>query len=127
MNNPITVQYAMMCLQELDDTAKALSPQDISRRQGIPLTECEGILNRLELAGLVDSPTKEQFVLAKPIQEFKVLDILEALWAPQKKETTFKILFQAGKPALRKTLEAVSSARSLASYPSDGTTPRGSN
>jgi DNA-binding IscR family transcriptional regulator len=121
MNSPIAVQYALMCLQELDQrNSEALSPQDISARQGIPLPECEGILHRLEEAGLVDCPEKTHFALTRPIEELKVLEILQALWAPQNKVTAFKILFQSQPPALRKTLEAVSSAQQLSCFPSEG-------
>ncbi len=121
MNSQMTVQYALMCLQELDaHNSKAISPRDISARQGIPLPECEGILHRLEEAGLIDSPENEHFALTRPIEELKALEILQALWAPQKKTTAFKILFQSAQPALRKTLEAVSSARQSSCFPSDG-------
>jgi len=110
-----------MCLQELDQRqSEALSPQDISARQGIPLPECEGILHRLEEAGLVECPEKKHFALTGPMEELKVLEILQALWAPQKKAAAFKILYQSRPPALKKTLEAVSSARQWSCFPSDG-------
>ena len=122
MNSPtMSVQYALMCLQELNQRhSEALSPQDISARQGIPLPECEEILHRLEEAGFVDSPEKRHFALLRPLEELKALEVLQALWAPRKSATAFKMLFQSGRPALRKTLEAVSSARRWSCFPSDG-------
>jgi len=128
MNSPMNVQYALMCLQELDQHhSKILSAQDISARQGIPLPECEGILHRLEEAGLIDCPENRHFALTRPIEELKVLEILQALWTPRKKETAFKILFQSTRPALRKTLAAVSSAKQSSCFPSDGSSEGSGN
>ena len=122
MNSPtMTFQYALMCLQELNQChSEALSPLDISARQGIPLPECEEILHRLEEAGLVDCPEAKHFALSRPVEELKALEILQALWAPQKKAAAFKMLFESERPALRKTLEAVSSARRWSCFPSEG-------
>jgi DNA-binding IscR family transcriptional regulator len=123
MNNRMTVQYALLCLQELDQHhSEALAPHVISARQGIPLPECEGILHRLEEAGLIDSPENEHFALTRPIEELKALEILQALCVPQKKAPAFRILYQSERPALRKTLEAVSSAEQISCFPSDGST-----
>jgi DNA-binding IscR family transcriptional regulator len=121
MNSTITVQYALLCIQELNQgNAKPLTPRDISARQGIPLPECEGILQRLEAAGVIDCPETGSFALTRPIEDLKVLEILQALWEPQKKAPAFKVLFQSERPALRKTLEAVSNAKQLSCFPSDG-------
>jgi DNA-binding IscR family transcriptional regulator len=123
MNSQITVQYALMCLQELDQHhSESLSPHVISARQGIPLPECEGILHRLEESGVIDGREHEQFALARPIEEINALEILQALWAPRKKAPAFQILYQSGRPALRRTLQAVSSAKRLGCFPSDGKT-----
>jgi DNA-binding IscR family transcriptional regulator len=122
MKSALTVQYALMCLQELGDaSARAVSAQEISARQGIPRAECEAVLQCLENAGLIKSPQTKHFALTKPLEEFKVLEILEALADQRKPAPSFKILFQHERPALRKTLEAVSWAGQVGAYPSDGT------
>ncbi len=116
MNSPLRVQYALMCLQELDQHhSEALAPQEISARQGIPLPECEGILHRLQEAGVIECPGQERFALSRPIEDVKALEIMQALSAPKQKDPAFKILFQSGRPALRKTLEVVSNSKSWGS------------
>ena len=46
MSNPLQMQYALMCLQELDRReSDFLDVQEISHKGGIPQQECRDILN----------------------------------------------------------------------------------
>src|SRR5450755_2498912 len=54
MNHQLTVQYALMCLRELEEHGhEAVSSKEISDKQGVPLPECEDILERLADSGIV--------------------------------------------------------------------------
>jgi DNA-binding IscR family transcriptional regulator len=121
MNNRTLIQYAVMCLQELDQhTHQFLSSRDISKNQGIPRTDCDAVLQRLALAGLIESAEAGQFSLRTPIEDLKALDIIQAVSTPVTVQPAFKLLFSAQKTALRKTLETTRWAQTLSVFPSDG-------
>jgi DNA-binding IscR family transcriptional regulator len=82
MNHNINlVPMAMACLQELDsDPNGALTPEEISRRQGVPLEECLYILRQFEEAGILRRQAGDRLELARAPEELTALDILQALW-----------------------------------------------
>ena len=104
-----TVQIALLCLETLEQlTPHAMSPQDLSRRQGLPLPECLGILRRLSNAGIVEMRDERHVRLCRPVEELTVLDVLQALWSPEVRTGTFQMFVGGNRRiALRKTLEFV--------------------
>ena len=121
MKSRQTLQYAVMCLQELDQhIAQFMSSHEISKRQGIPQAVCEAVLTCLAQAGIIESSEVNQYRLCVPAEEVKVLALLEALSAPVPDQPVFKVLYAAQKTARRHTLEIVRWAQGLAVFPSDG-------
>jgi DNA-binding IscR family transcriptional regulator len=112
MATPLRMQYALMCLQELDRHGPGfLDARKISRDGGIPADDCREILARLHDAGLLEVGTKESFALRQPLESLTVLQIIEAITAPQpSKAPAFRLLTTPGSGALRKTLQAVRAA-----------------
>ena len=121
MKNQQTIQYAVMCLQELDShPSEFLSSHDISRSQGIPLTYCNVILEQFTQAGLIEASGSKHYRLLVPVEELKVLEILQALSTPVRAQPAFKLLFVAQKIAIRKTVETLRWSQALETFPSDG-------
>jgi len=115
MENRQDVQFALLCLEELDQPyTRALSPLDLSRRLGVHLAACESILGRLSRAGLIEHRPEGTVRLCRPVEEVTALEVLQAVWAPQEKQTTFRMLVGKDRGrAVRKTLEFVRSDQSL--------------
>src|SRR6266581_9375703 len=99
-----------MCLRELDESSSQfLASLEISRRAGIPLAECEAVLDRLARAGLLKAHGRKRYALLCPVEDMTALDILCALWAPKKFLPAFNLLVAVPKIARRKTLDAIRS------------------
>jgi DNA-binding IscR family transcriptional regulator len=80
MNHKTIVQFAVLCLQELDaQVGKTLSCHEISKRQGIPLPECAQVIQQLDHAGIVELAETGRVVLCRPVEMLTALDILEAV------------------------------------------------
>ncbi|SRR5258708_4893676 len=109
MNPKRIVQFAVLCLELLDSgVGKPMSYQEISRKLGIPLNECERVLRCLSHAGIVKFAEGSGVILLRPVEEITALEILEAVWAPEETRCAFQMLVGAERgPALRKTLEFV--------------------
>jgi len=81
MNQQRVVQFAVMCLQELDAHAgQAVSVEEISQRRGIPLPECTHVIRQLGVAGIVELAAPDQAVLRRAIEDLTALEILQAVW-----------------------------------------------
>lgn len=107
MENRQTVQFALQCLEKLEETAnRTLSAHDISRAQGVPENECVDLLRRLTRAGILEECGEGKMRLQRPLEEFTALDILQALWAKETKKSTFRML-AGDSTASRLTVEYV--------------------
>lgn len=105
MNNAHDVQQALMCLEALDEQA-GLTAFDISRRQGIDLSQCETLLSHLADGGLLLAH-EGGYRLAKPLQDIAALEVLQAVWSPPRRNTPFQLLFGPPRgPAFHRTLNA---------------------
>jgi len=89
MDCPIVVQYAVACLEGLEQPATA---GELSRRQGIPMEECQFVLNRFEAAGIVRKDERGLFERSRPLDEFTSLEVLEAIWA-RPEPPSFRMLY----------------------------------
>ena len=109
MNPTQIVQFAVLCLTELDaHQGKAVSCEEISLRQGIPLPECIHIIRRFQHAGIVDVVMPGRVLLRRPVEELTALEIVEAVWAKEDARTPFRMLLGGDRGlACRKTLEYV--------------------
>ena len=109
MNVRENVQFALMCIQELDHRAETpLLPLEISRLQGVPLEDCLAILKRLHVAGVVRSSPEGRFALVRPAGELTALEVLQALWTPLEEKPIFRMMVGGSRGVrVRKTLEAV--------------------
>jgi DNA-binding IscR family transcriptional regulator len=123
MTSQLHVQYAVMCLQELDRrNSSYLDVQKISREGGIPQADCREVLKRLHAAGIIDAGTGQTFALRQPLESLTALQVIQAIWTTAPKEApAFRMLIAPEDGALRKTLEAVGAARSRGISVSEGT------
>jgi len=114
MNTQQTVQYAVMCLQALDENAgKPMSLQEISQRQGVPMAECQDIVRHLSEAGIVTLAGPGRVVLLRPVEELTALEILEAVWSSSNPPPAFRMLVGGSRGArLKTTLQIVARAQS---------------
>jgi DNA-binding IscR family transcriptional regulator len=120
MENKLTVQYAVQCIEELaNDPAGRLSLSDISQRRGIPEDDCRDILDRLEKAGILSIDDRHRFELSRPIEEITSLEVLQALWTERAKFPAFQVLYQSPAKVLRTTLQAVSAAQRVGVFPGE--------
>jgi DNA-binding IscR family transcriptional regulator len=104
MNHQRTVQFAVMCLQELDQhPAEGLSAKEISRAQGVPFEECVRILESLRHAGIVGRGMPGTFVLLRPVEEITAMDILQSVWAPNAEQPVFRLMYVGRRVAAAKT------------------------
>jgi DNA-binding IscR family transcriptional regulator len=109
MSNQHVVQFAVMCLQALDDGAGiAMSPQDISKAKGVPVQECQRILHRFQEAGIVQFTKTGKVSLLRPVEELTAVEILDALWALETSSPSFQMLVGGNRGIrLRATLDCV--------------------
>ena len=120
MNQRQTVQIALLCLEALSQTSqKNMTPQDLSRQQGLPLPVCLSTVYRLIQAGIVELREDGSLHLCRSLEDLTALEILNAVWASEKKQPAFRMLV-GGKRAgvLQKTLEWIHAeqARKTDSY-----------
>ncbi|OGR90511.1 MAG: hypothetical protein A2992_07500 [Elusimicrobia bacterium RIFCSPLOWO2_01_FULL_59_12] len=109
MKNKRIVQFAVMCLQAFGaNEGRALSPQEISKHQGVPLEDCLNIIKRFRSAGIVAAASREKVILARPVEDLTAVEILEALWAVDATRLDLQMLVGGnhGRRA-EKTLECV--------------------
>ena len=120
MNNRLTVQYALLCLKELDGSVQSgRTALQLSRTQGIPLPECQTILRQLAAAGIVGLRATGEARLQRPAAELTALEVLQALQTAPAPE--FRLLYQSQEGLSAKhTREAVASAAHQAAYPGEG-------
>jgi DNA-binding IscR family transcriptional regulator len=120
MENKLTIQYALQCIEELaNEPLGRLSLQDLSRRRGIPTDVCRDVLRRLEEAGILSADDQRRFGLIRPIEEITSLEILEALWTERLHLPAFKVLYQHPSRAIKTTLHAVRVAQKLDAFPGE--------
>ena len=100
MKNQRIVQLAVMCLQALNAQAgQAVSPQEISRSQGVPLEECLRILRQFNTAGIVQYAEAGKVRLVRPVEDLTALEILEALWTMDSSQPEFRMLLKESRGA----------------------------
>jgi DNA-binding IscR family transcriptional regulator len=108
MNYRQRVQYALLCLRELDsregDFASLL---DISRAQGIPLADCREVFKHLAQAGIVNFSESNQISLQRAMDEVTALDLMQAIAQPLRVLPTFRMLVKPTLRAVRTTLHAM--------------------
>ncbi len=91
MNPQKLAHYAALCVEELDaHSGCPLSVQDISLRKGIPVAECQRVVQALENAGIVKLVAADQAVLIR--QDITVLELLQAVWTRQAVPRAFRML-----------------------------------
>src|SRR4051812_17898483 len=101
-----SVQIALLCLKGLDQAAhQQTTVKDLSREQGLSLPLCITTMTRLSEAGIVELFKDGSLRLCRPLDEVTALEILQALWAPAKREPAFRLLLgKNAQGALQKTL-----------------------
>jgi DNA-binding IscR family transcriptional regulator len=120
MNSQLNVQYAVACLKQLGDSqASGMRGADLGRLCGVPSDVLPDLLERLCQAGLVSVTEEGLYRLTRALEELTALEVLQAVWTEPKKQTPFRLLYQAARGATRKTLEAVAFAQSLNAYPGE--------
>src|SRR5258706_2229206 len=111
MDKPLTVQYALECLQAIDlKNPTPLTTHEIGKQQGIPIDICQKILDSLVHAGILEADECQRYRLRTDIEELTSLEILQAIWTPAPRVTSFRILFAKDSGALQTTLQAVTTA-----------------
>ena len=120
MENKLTIQYALQCIEELaHEPLGRLSLKDLSRRRGIPHAVCRDVLCRLQEAGILSVDEKNCFGLVRPIEDITSLDILEAMWAKRAHFPAFKVLYETPHTTLKTTLRAVQVAQRSNAFPGE--------
>jgi DNA-binding IscR family transcriptional regulator len=120
MENKLTVQYAVQCIEELaNDSLGRLSVLELSRRRGIPMDACRNILRRLEEAGILTIDERDRYGLLRSVEDITSLDVLQALWTDRPQHPAFKVLYQRPAKALKTTLHAVWAAQSAGAFPGE--------
>src|SRR5262249_30237647 len=121
MKNSQSIQYALMCLQALEENSD--TPRravELSRTCGIPLPDCNRVLQKLSAAGWLEQVEEGKYLLVASVSELTALEIVTAMNTPLKRVPRFKM--QVGPrrgPIVRKTLEAVTWAQGMNVYPSE--------
>ena len=81
MTHQHRLHLAIACIKTLQQSGScALTAEEISRRQQLPVRDCEWALDRLASAGLVDINGFGAAVLANPDEDVISLDVLKAVW-----------------------------------------------
>ena len=111
MNHRQLVQFAAMCIAELDEQGgRSLSLQQLSRNQGIPFPVCRKIIRRLDLAGIV-KVTDGKIVLLRSAEEMTALDVLEAIWSSKEALPAFRMVVGGQGVKMRTTLDYIRRAQ----------------
>jgi len=124
MNKTLAVQYALLCLREIDQH-ETITIREISELQGIPLHDCQDAVERLVAAGYLETTGDGRFSLSQPLDRIHSLELIQAMYAEKPKVPAFKMLFQSQRLGLEKALEAVRWSRRVEDFPSDGGVARG--
>lgn len=131
MKNERIIQYALMCLRALErerDRQQALSAIQISRVEGVPLHDCQSLLDRLCAGGLIELTADHAYQLRRPMAELTAFDVVRALTTPVERQTPFRMLAGSMRyGTLQKTLQAVEWSQRVGVFPSDGVLQGGSH
>lgn len=94
MNQQQLLQVALACLKAIDDDASgALSPLEISRRQGLPMKDCLAVVHKLSRAGFISLPEDGRAALRCDLSAITALELLSAVWAPEPEAPDFQMLY----------------------------------
>jgi len=107
MNNQQSVRHALMCLRALGSEEKPfLSACELSRQEGLPLHDCQTILDHLCASGIVSRDAEGRFALCGSLEDITALDVVRALTPRPKSPPVFSLLYSACRGALRPALRA---------------------
>ena len=80
-NQTQDIQIATACIRQFQSSPVGCSAMDIAAAEGLPVEQCEILLERLEEARIiesVDTPDGARFCL---VEDVTALDVLNAVWA----------------------------------------------